>query len=230
MFIAQWSNVYLETNRGTGGFTFQVQLKPNGDIIFAYKKTPLSVEATSKRSYESFYGIADGFVLNTSSNLYLYSYHSVSLPADLQLEGSVYIMRPLDNCVSATSREACNATSCNSSFTCGWCPSLGLCSDGYDRQRQNWYNANCDESADLFCEIPGVAASDATVVIVIVIVLLLICVPTLSVLLASLIVWRSIHYRRGGSFLLWSRQAPGDNQIAPEKSEHIILREADDAM
>ena len=230
MFITQWSNLYLETNKDAGTFTFQVQLKPNGDILFVYKKIPLSVEATSKQSYESFYGIADGFILNTSSVLSLYNYHSVSLPINEQLEGSVYVLTPLENCVSADTSQECNVTSCNSSFTCGWCESLNLCSDGYDRQRQNWYNYNCNRDADIYCEIPKVQQSSAAAVVVVAIfILLLLSVPIISLLFAFLVVWRVVHYRRGGSHWLGGEVA-GDNQIAPEKSDNVILRDADDAI
>ena len=228
MFITQWSQIYLETDRGVGNFSFQVQLKPDGEITFVYKNIPLSVERTSKQSYASFYGIADGYILNSSSTLYLYNYHNVQLPIDRNLEGSVYVLTPLQNCVSANDPMECNVTSCNSTFTCGWCHSLNLCSDGYDRQRQEWYDNNCDDDAVIYCQTPQ--ASSSPVVVIVVVVLFVLFVPIISLLAALLIVWRVNQYRKGGSFWPTPRQVAGDNQVTPEKSDHIILRDADDAI
>lgn len=34
--------------------------------------------------------------------------------------------------------------SANINFECVWCPQVQRCSDGYDRQRQEWINKHCD--------------------------------------------------------------------------------------
>ena len=175
--------------------------------------------------------------MDLSSILYLYSYHNVRLPNDRRLEGSVYILTPLQNYISANNPIECNVTSCNSTFTCGWCNSLNLCSDGYDRQRKEWYDNNCDEDAIIYCETPQVnetssliVTSSPVVIIVVVVVLFVWLIPILSLLAALLIVWRVNQCRKGGSFWPTTLQVVGDKQIAPEKSDHIILREADEAM
>ena len=210
-------------SRGQGGFTFQVQLRPSGEITFVYKKAPLTVKQTNKGAYTSLSGLADGFILNNAGILYLYSYHNVTLPDTKNLTRSVYVLTPLPNCVTATDAISCNATSCLSSFECGWCEDLGLCSDGIDRMRQQWYNAACHNSAIFYCS-PVVAdiSTSPAVVVGIVFVLLLVITP-LVILLTALLVYAVYKYRKGGKFWIIS------SQVTPRRSDQIILSDADDA-
>ena len=214
----------LDTNQSVGGFTFQVQLRPSGEITFVYKQIPLTIKQTSKNSYTSVYGVADGFILNNEGNLYLYSYHNVTLPDDRNLTQSVYVLTPLPNCVTATDTDSCNTTSCTSSFQCGWCESIGLCSDGIDRKRQEWYNADCHNSALLYCSVePEANTSPVVVVLVVLFVLLFVIIPSF-ILLTTLLVYAVYRYRKGGKF--WVLRS----QVLPKQSDQVILREADDAL
>ncbi|KAI6654964.1 Plexin domain-containing protein 2-like [Oopsacas minuta] len=229
LFIAQWSNVSVVTKRSAGGFTFQVQLRPSGQITFVYKTVPLTIRQASKSSYESFYGLADGFILKIEGNLYLYSYHNVSLPLDRNLTHSVYILKPLENCIIAGDRQACNATSCTTEFECGWCDTLQRCSDGIDRRRQDWYTAECNHDATLYCVAqPEQGISTVVIVAIILLVLFLILTP-ISIPIVIVMVWGIHRYRKGR--LSW---APGyvsaDEELVTHKSDQVILREAEDAI
>ena len=221
--MAQWSNVYLDTNQSEGAFTFQVQLRPNGEITFAYKTIPLSVRQTSKRAYSSVSGLADGFILNNGGSLYLYSYHNVTLPDDRNLTRAVYVLTPLPNCVTATDKHSCNDTSCTTSFECGWCESLSLCSDGIDRMRQEWYDADCHNTALSYCTPKTAASTSPVVVVIVVLVVILLVITPGTILLTLLLVYAVYRYRKGGG--LWVVTS----QLKPEKCDQVVLREADDA-
>ena len=243
LFVVQWSNVFLDTIQGVGGFTFQVQLRPSGEIIFVYKKAPLTVKQTSKRGYTSVSGLADGFILNNAGTLYLYSYHNVTLLDTRNLTQSVYVLTPLPNCVTATDTVSCNVTSCRSSFECGWCERLSLCSDGIDRMRQQWYDADCHNSAIFYCSpvetptsppviektstsptvIEKISTSPAVVIVIVVFVVSLLVITPAFVLLAALLVYAVYRYRKRGKFWIIS------SQVTPKKSDQILLNEADDA-
>ena len=51
------------------------------------------------------------------------------------------ILDPLPTCNTASSCTDC--TELKSGFNCSWCPSLSRCSDGIDRHRQEWIDADC---------------------------------------------------------------------------------------
>ena len=227
LFIAQWSDLYLTSNISAGRFTFQVQLRPSGEIKFVYKSIPLNLEQTTKRAYPSFSGLSDGFLLNVSNRLLLYSYHEVSL-SGMNLEGGVYTLTPLPNCVTATNQTECNATSCISNFNCGWCETLGLCSDGVDRGRQSWFEAGCHQGAAVACPSPlpplPQANSDAYVAVITIGLLFLLVAP-ITVIIVVLIGWCLWYKARYGKFIFLGPK------VASEKpsGENIVLREPEDA-
>ena len=141
------------------------------------------------------------------------------------LTRSVYVLTPLPNCVTATDAISCNATSCLSSFECGWCEDLSLCSDGIDRMRQQWYNADCHNSAIFYCSpvVAGTSTSPAVVVGIVFVVLLLVITP-LVILLTALLVFAVYRYRKVNKFWISS------SQVTPRRSDQIILSDADDAI
>ena len=47
-------------------------------------------------------------------------------------------------CVSLKSCTEC-VSSTDTGFDCGWCLALGRCSDGFDRNRQEWISNQCDQ-------------------------------------------------------------------------------------
>lgn len=59
---------------------------------------------------------------------------------------SAIIISPLPTCLSLKTCEDCVnlSSTVTSSFECRWCPSLGKCSDGIDRSRQEWLGRGCE--------------------------------------------------------------------------------------
>jgi len=49
-------------------------------------------------------------------------------------------------CVSSKSCSECIEASLTIAFQCQWCPSVGRCSDGLDRRRQEWQEQSCDKN------------------------------------------------------------------------------------
>jgi len=49
-------------------------------------------------------------------------------------------------CVTRKSCTECIEASLTIAFQCQWCPSVGRCSDGLDRRRQEWQEQSCDKN------------------------------------------------------------------------------------
>jgi len=53
-------------------------------------------------------------------------------------------------CVTRMSCSDCIEASMTIAFQCQWCPSVGRCSDGLDRRRQEWQEQSCDKNVSSF--------------------------------------------------------------------------------
>ena len=126
-FIVQWDQLYLNGTNQSQPFTFQAQLLPCGQIRFAYQKAPLTVQQANQSTYNSFIGLADGFIWRSVIYTYIIHFHDVTLSHTANLEGSVYYMDPLPSCAQATRVDECRNVSCATDFTCNWCVRSGKC-------------------------------------------------------------------------------------------------------
>ena len=58
------------------------------------------------------------------------------------------VFRALETCNTYKECDSClapaNANSMKADLLCRWCPELGRCSDGTDRNRQDWLKRKCD--------------------------------------------------------------------------------------
>lgn len=142
-FTVEWSNVSVmeAAEHPSGGtFTFQVTLKPNGDIVFVYVEVQPVLTTAALYDHEPVAGISDAFLLHGSE---LHLYHKINIEnVDINTR-TVAVFRALPTCIAQTSCDACAALRETSTFSCMWCKSSGHCSDGSDRLRQAWDDHRC---------------------------------------------------------------------------------------
>ncbi|KAI6651965.1 Plexin domain-containing protein 1 isoform X2 [Oopsacas minuta] len=119
--IVLWEKVTLNGRPEIGFFTFETIVYKNGKILFLYKDIPALLNETSAMNYTSLIGVADAFLVELVDVNVIYTYHRVRLGEGLMLEGTVFQLDPVPNCVVADSWESCRNISCYSSFSCGWC-------------------------------------------------------------------------------------------------------------
>jgi len=139
----EWSNVSVmeraEHHLG-GSFTFQVTLKPNGDIVFVYIEVQPVLTTAALYDHEPVAGISDAFLLH-GSELHLYNKINIE-NVDINTR-TVAVFRALPTCVAQKSCGACSRLRENSEFDCVWCKASEHCSDGSDRLRQVWDDHLC---------------------------------------------------------------------------------------
>ena len=110
----EWSNVSVmaEAEHPTGGsFTFQVTIRPNGDIVFVYIEVRPVLTTAALYDHQPAASISDAFLLH----------------------GTVAIFSALPTCVAQTSCNQYSDLRQSSNFSCVWCEAAGHCSDGADR-------------------------------------------------------------------------------------------------
>ncbi|CAG7726554.1 unnamed protein product, partial [Allacma fusca] len=123
-------------------FTFQTTLYKNGTFVFAYKNIPFSV-------LEATIGLSDAFTCEhnmsrpgmkhyTKHNYGQVDLHSVK---NYIGNGTAIVFQPLPTCLTYKSCHECSRH--ETSFDCVWCISAGRCSDGTDRNRQDWITKGC---------------------------------------------------------------------------------------
>lgn len=159
----EWSNVTVmeEAEHPSGGaFTFQVTLRPNGDIVFVYVEVQPVLTTAALYDHEPVAGISDAFLLH-GSELHLYNKINIANP-DINTR-TVAIFQALPTCVSQTSCGACTDLSRSSNFTCFWCEAAGHCSDGADRKRQLWNDHRCHVANVTTCRGGSGAAGRSSV-------------------------------------------------------------------
>ncbi|XP_022099934.1 plexin domain-containing protein 2-like [Acanthaster planci] len=147
-FTVEWNGVHVQHNIEAGSFTFQTTLMKDGRIIFAYKHIPTSPLAIDGgNGHKVTVGVSDGFYIEDTTNLvrYIYRYHVVELAKELVIDKSAFILTPLPTCNQQSgSCEMCLGNKL-ADFDCGWCSALNTCSSGFDRNRQEWIDAGCDQ-------------------------------------------------------------------------------------
>lgn len=67
-FTVVWENVILQDRPSNGTFTFSVTLNKSGDIVFAYKKIPISIqhifENPLMKNHPVKIGLSDAYIID----------------------------------------------------------------------------------------------------------------------------------------------------------------------
>jgi len=148
----EWSNVSVmaDAEHPLGGsFTFQVTLRPNGDIVFVYIEVQPVLTRAALYDHEPVAGISDAFLLH-GSELHLYS--KINIDNVHINTRTVAIFRAQDTCIAMTTCGECVSLRQKSEFNCMWCEAAGHCSDGADRLRENWNTAECHLTNTTTCD------------------------------------------------------------------------------
>jgi hypothetical protein len=148
----EWSNVSVmaEAEHPSGGsFTFQVTIRPNGDIVFVYIEVQPVLTTAALYDHEPVAGISDAFLLH-GSELHLYNKINID-NVDINTR-TVAVFQALPTCVSQSTCSQCADLRQASNFSCVWCEAAGHCSDGADRKREQWNNNECHLSNSTTCD------------------------------------------------------------------------------
>ncbi|CAG2105991.1 unnamed protein product [Medioppia subpectinata] len=155
-FVIQWEDVMLHDRTPDGNFSFQIILLKSGDIIFVYKSVPFPIKDIPDSKHPVKVGISDAYIIDRTIfckhfiSVYLlfirrktiYEYHRADLKDYAISNDTAIYFKALPTCASLPTCDKC--LSAQIGFDCGWCDSVNRCSDGYDRQRQEWIIKNCE--------------------------------------------------------------------------------------
>jgi len=149
--VVEWKDVYLQERESEGPFTFQVTLHQKGDIWFAYQKIPLEIISIKDDDHPVKVGLSDAYIIDRTiyfaRRKTIYEYHRLNLMnQDIKNETAI-VFTALKTCNINRDCGSCLApddASPSGHLQCRWCPDLGRCSDGTDRNRQDWLKKKCD--------------------------------------------------------------------------------------
>lgn len=147
--VVEWKDVYLQERENEGSFTFQVVLHNNGDIWFAYQTIPMDIALIKDEEHPVKVGLSDAYIIDRTiyfaRRKTIYEYHRLNMKGH-QIQNSTAIeFRALKTCNTHKDCQSCVAARKGSeSLDCRWCPKLSSCSDGTDRNRQDWLKKHCD--------------------------------------------------------------------------------------
>merc|ERR1711976_334750 len=156
--VVEWANVFLQGSDGVyseGPFTFQAILHEKGDIIFAYKSIPTSISTITDDDHPVKVGLSDAYIIERTiffvRRKTIYEYHRVNMKNGLKnqeiaSQTAIYL-QALPRCnTKKTCRECLSLTVHDDGrdIQCMWCDKANLCSDGFDRNKQNWLK-NCEK-------------------------------------------------------------------------------------
>lgn len=100
----------------------------------------------------------------------IYEYHRMNLKNKKITNKTAIMFRPLPTCNTNTNCNSCLLSSdydyyeddyfdsAGKKMECRWCPSVNRCSDGTDRNRQEWVHNKCDQynvSSVAYCSAAG---------------------------------------------------------------------------
>jgi len=155
--VVEWGKVYLQGREGAnskveGPFTFQAILHHNGDIIFAYKTIPVSISLIADEEHPVKVGLSDAYIIERTiffvRRKTIYEYHRVNMKDQKIANNTAIRLKAMPRCNMKRSCKECLAltvTENDKEVPCMWCNSAKLCSDGLDRNKQNWLKSNCDK-------------------------------------------------------------------------------------
>uniref|UniRef100_A0A182KC72 PSI domain-containing protein n=1 Tax=Anopheles christyi TaxID=43041 RepID=A0A182KC72_9DIPT len=164
-YTVVWENVILQDRPNNGTFTFSVTLNKSGDIVFAYKKIPISIqqifENPSMKNHPVKIGLSDAYIIDKTimrtKQKTIYEYHRVNFGQTEVQNDTIITLTALPTCFSFKDCESC-ITHEGADFECLWCPTINRCSTGTDRKRQDWVHKGCETttiSELLYCPALG---------------------------------------------------------------------------
>uniref|UniRef100_A0A182RJV5 PSI domain-containing protein n=1 Tax=Anopheles funestus TaxID=62324 RepID=A0A182RJV5_ANOFN len=164
-FIVVWENVILQDRPNNGTFTFSVTLNKSGDIVFAYKKIPISIQQIFEnpltKNHPVKIGLSDAYIIDKTimrtKQKTIYEYHRVNFGQTEVQNDTIITLSALPTCFSFKDCESC-ITHEGADFECLWCPMINRCSTGTDRKRQDWVHKGCETtiiSEALYCPALG---------------------------------------------------------------------------
>jgi len=155
--VVEWANVFLQGSDGgqlEGPFTFQAILHKKGDIIFAYKSIPISISTITDDDHPVKVGLSDAYIIERTiffvRRKTIYEYHRVNMknhPLYKIANQTAIYLQALPRCnTKKTCRECLSLTVHDDGrdIQCMWCDKANLCSDGFDRNKQDWLK-NCEK-------------------------------------------------------------------------------------
>jgi len=171
-FVVEWGNVYLQGRDGAknmreGPFTFQAILHRSGDIIFAYKTIPVSILSIADEEHPVKVGLSDAYIIERTiffvRRKTIYEYHRVNMKDQKIANNTAIRLKALPRCNMKKGCKECLALTekeeNGKNDPCMWCSSASLCSDGLDRNKQNWLKSNCEEQKNHVKGAPDVCDS-----------------------------------------------------------------------
>lgn len=164
-FIVVWENVILQDRPNNGTFTFSVTLNKSGDIVFAYKKIPISIQQIFEnpltKNHPVKIGLSDAYIIDKTimrtKQKTIYEYHRVNFGQTEVQNDTIITLTALPTCFSFKDCASC-ITHEGADFECLWCPTINRCSTGTDRKRQDWVHKGCETtmiSEVLYCPALG---------------------------------------------------------------------------
>jgi hypothetical protein len=164
--VVEWKDVYLQEREAEGPFTFQVTLRNDGDIWFAYQKIPIEIVSIKDDDHPVKVGLSDAYIIDRTiyfaRRKTIYEYHRLNMKDKQIRNETAIVFSALETCNMHKDCSTCLATPENNAnkadLECRWCPDLGRCSDGTDRNRQDWLKRKCDihnVSITEMCHLPG---------------------------------------------------------------------------
>jgi len=149
IYINQWSDMSLESQRDDGVFTFQVQLHSNGVIKFLYKEVPIPIADINSTEHVAIVGIADAYRGEIYTDQ-LITYNEIHPDYTLIRPDTTVTFTPIPTCGSQKSCKSCVAHN----QRCVWCSSLDRCStqEGLERYNNLWKQHHCPDTAVNSCQ------------------------------------------------------------------------------
>jgi hypothetical protein len=124
-------------------YRFQVILHNSGDIVFAYKTIPMSINLLEDTEHPVKVGLSDAYIIDRTiffvRRKTIYEYHRINKMKDEIDNGTAIWFKAQPTCNVKRTCEECVQLKCN------WCQKVKRCSDGMDRMRQTWLMHRCDE-------------------------------------------------------------------------------------
>jgi len=158
--IVEWKDVHLQEKKNEGSFTFQVILFANGNITFAYHTIPIDIINIMDEDHPVKVGLSDAYIIDRTvyfaRRKTIYEYHRVTLKDEPIKNKTAILFDALPTCNTNTNCESCvissdteyddltDPESQTHKLGCRWCAALNRCSDGTDRNRQEWLKNKCD--------------------------------------------------------------------------------------
>ncbi|EFA03767.1 plexin domain-containing protein 2 [Tribolium castaneum] len=145
-FTVEWEKVVLQDKANEGEFTFQTTLHKNGDIVFVYKNVPLIIKNITDNHHPVKVGLSDAYIIDRTIFLVrrktIYEYHRINFVKGDIRNWTVIYLTALPTCLQNEDCLSC-VTKDIATFQCFWCPIIKRCSNGVDRNRQDWLANHC---------------------------------------------------------------------------------------